>query len=287
MDMNSEAGIVPKDGLGKSVPKNKVIKETIDLVKEHIRLFPRYTSHYNLTLNKLYEIYCEWCSDSQHKPEKQWCYRNVFNTILNLSFHRPYTYMCNKCDTFVVHIKHETDTTALAMLKQEQELHHRRTQKELNRTAALLCYFRPAKTLPTPTHTNNKVSYLRVLWTYNLCIHNLLTGRAKMYMWGENYASRGSQEIRPYLKIRIVETLNIDCCGGQNRNKNILKYWTMMVKQTPIEVINHKFLEPGHTLMECDTDFGLIEKHKKFLTNIYVPSDWMDTVKQRSKQFQV
>ncbi|KAJ8888966.1 hypothetical protein PR048_008460 [Dryococelus australis] len=59
----------------------------------------------------------------------------------------------------------------------------------------------------------------------------------------------------------------------------------MMVKQTLIEVIDHKFLEPGHTYMWCDKDFGLIEKRKKFLNNVYVPSDWTDTVKQTSKQF--
>ncbi|KAJ8869443.1 hypothetical protein PR048_028433, partial [Dryococelus australis] len=66
-----------------------------------------------------------------------------------------------------------------------------------------------------------------------------------------------------------------DCFCCQNSNKNILKYWMIMVK----------FLKPGHTYMECDKDFGLIEKCKKFLNNVYVPSDWMDTVKQTLKKF--
>ncbi|KAJ8872458.1 hypothetical protein PR048_026062 [Dryococelus australis] len=87
-----------------------------------------------------------------------------------------------------------------------------------------------------------------------------------------------------YLKHVIAYS---DCCDCQNRNKNIMKYWMMMVKQTPIEVIDHKFLEPGHTYIECDKDFGLIEKCKKFLNNVYVPSVWMATVKQKSKQFYV
>lgn len=51
------------------------------------------------------------------------------------------------------------------------------------------------KTLPTPLLTTNKVYYLRQLWTYNFCVHDLISGKSFMYVWNETIAQRGSQEI--------------------------------------------------------------------------------------------
>lgn len=34
-----------------------------------------------------------------------------------------------------------------------------------------------------------------MLWTFNLCIHDEVTGKGHMYMWSENMASRGADEI--------------------------------------------------------------------------------------------
>lgn len=115
-----------------------------------------------------------------------------------------------------------------------------------------------------------------------------------MLMWGENTASRESQEIGSCLK-RYCEGLHrvsqiiaySDCCGVQTRNKNLLKFCMYIVKTNTIEVIDHKFLESGHTYMECDQDFGLIEKRKRVVNNVFVLEDWMDIVKATSKNFNV
>ena len=57
------------DKRGNKTPKNKTPDEVIDNMKAHIRMFPRYRSHYaqkesareyidsNLTINKMYELY--------------------------------------------------------------------------------------------------------------------------------------------------------------------------------------------------------------------------------------
>lgn len=253
----------------------------------------------------MYKLYCAWCTEKLYTPVKEWCYRQVFNTQFNLSFHRPHTDTCNKCDTFAMRIAHETDEQLLAQLKAEQELHQRRAQKakdqkkldiqiakDKNNIAVFT--FDLQKTLPTPSLTSNKVYYMRVLWTYNLGIHNLKTGKSTMFMWGENVASRGSQEIGSCLK-KYCEGLSgvshvvaySDCCGGQNRNKNVLNIWMHIVKTSVIQVIDHKFLEPGHTYMECDQDFGLIEKRKRVVNNAFVVEDWINIVKATSKHFTV
>ncbi|KAJ8876601.1 hypothetical protein PR048_021046 [Dryococelus australis] len=56
---------------------------------------------------------------------------------------------------------------------------------------------------------------------------------------------------------------------------------------TNIETLHYKFLEPGHTFIECDQEFGLIENRKRNEMHVYVPDHWADVVRRASKTFQV
>lgn len=74
----------------------------------------------------------------------------------------------------------------------------------------------------------------------------------------------------PYETIRYYKktvTLYSDSCAGQNKNSHIVSmFFTLLYKKKKtLKEINHKFLEPGHTHMECDCDHSLIEKQKKSL----------------------
>lgn len=150
------------------------------------------------------------------------------------------------------------------------------------------------KALPCPLLTTNKIYYMRQLWTYNFCVHNLATNKATMFLWNESIASRGSQEVASCLNMFLKYHPNAkhliaysDCCGGQNRNKNIAKFWMYVVKEGILETIDHKFLEPGHTYMECDRDFGVIEKRKKKTEYVFVPDEWANAISNASKSFTV
>ncbi|KAK9720959.1 hypothetical protein QE152_g21812 [Popillia japonica] len=155
------------------------------------------------------------------------------------------------------------------------------------------------KALPTPCLTTNKVYYLRTLldldYLDNFGIHNLGNNKTYTYMWDESIASRDSSEVAScllkFIKQLPPSTKSIiafsDSCGGQNKNKNTLKLWMYIVNNTNIETVDHKFLEPGHTYMECDEDFGLIEKHKRHIQYVFVPNEWTKAVQETSKWFYV
>jgi hypothetical protein len=56
--------------------------------------------------------------------------------------------------------------------------------------------------------------------------------------------------------------LTSDSCCGQNKNLSV-NARLHMKDRLKITSIGHKFLEPGHTHIECDADHGTIEKKQK------------------------
>ncbi|CAH1103862.1 unnamed protein product [Psylliodes chrysocephalus] len=53
--------------------------------------------------------------------------------------------------------------------------------------------------------------------------------------------------------------------------------------------IEHRFLVSGHTYLPCDRDFAQIEKHKRYLRQMYCPEDWFEAVRKskRANPFEV
>ena len=69
-----------------------------------------------------------------------------------------------------------------------------------------------------------------------------------------------------------------DACSGQNRNQFIASCLLhVVIKHQSIKVIDHKFLESGHTQMECDIMHYAIEFAKR-KTEIFVPQQWATVV---------
>lgn len=203
----------------------------------------------------------------------------------------------------------ENITTVLQDLKIKLELHQRRAaamQEDLKRETEdakvnhnkIVISFDLQQTLPTPLLTVGQAFYLRKAWTYNLGVHNCGDGQATMYMWTEDVAKRGSEEIAScllnYLTSRpttgeeelIVYT---DNCGGQNKNWFLMLLWLQLVREKKYKSIEHRFLVSGHTYLPSDRDFAVIEKYKKYLRQVYCPEQWYEAVakSKRVKPFKV
>lgn len=111
-----------------------------------------------------------------------------------------------------------------------------------------------------------------------------------MYVWSENVASRGGQEIGScllkHLKNHISnETkkviLNSDSCGGQNRNIKLTLFLKFFLSEnSTVETIEQKFFVSGHSFNSCDRCFSLIERHKRFVGDVYTPADWIKVINE-------
>ena len=155
---------------------------------------------------------------------------------------------CNECDKYKAEMKNfrrsndrsEERLKAISDMKSKNKVHLRRSKvphtwrKEYRKCTdpGVACITVDLqKTLPTPKINTCLQYYKRKLWTYNLCIHDVKTGHASMYLWDESIAKRGSVEIAScmlhYIENEIkpeVTKLVVfsDNCGGQNKN------WTLM-----------------------------------------------------------
>lgn len=109
-----------------------------------------------------------------------------------------------------------------------------------------------------------------------------------MYVWSENIASRGGQEVGSCLLKHLNnhipdETTKIvlysDSCPGQNRNiKLTLLLKKFLSENNTVETIEQKYFVSGHSYNSCDRCFSHIEKRKRFIGDVYTPDDWIKVI---------
>lgn len=303
---------VVEDDRGKIAPKNKADSQQIEEIKSHILSFPTHESHYSrsqtskqylppgLNVCHMHRLYKEKTTN----PLSVSTYRRVFDEI-GLKFKVPSLDTCDKCNTLTTQIKYEKDEAIRNQLEMELSAHQLaadeayeakrgdKIEAAASRGKKAVSSFDLQKCLATPLLDTSMAFYKRQLWTFNLTIHSL-SFPTKCYMWHEAVAKRGGNEIASCILKHLKElppeiehiTMYSDCCPGQNRNKIVAGMLAAFVKDHPtLKSVDHKFLVPGHTHMECDSDHAHIEKaKKKYNVEIHHPADWYDLVKRAKVQ---
>ena len=298
----SETGTPQRDRRGTNRPRHAMAESRRLLVEKHIKSFPTVTSHYtraksphmryfekNMSSKRMHRLYREWLDeyDESENAVKLSYYRTVLRGF-RLGFRPPNTDTCAKCDRFKVLIEAADDEDKKARLMAELKAHEDFASEGQAAMAALMSDDDPdvraicldlEQTLPVPRLSTSIAYYKRKMWVYNLCIHNLKTNESKFYLWDEMNGGRGSSEIVSCLSRWLDEefshgefsTLKVfsDNCGGQNKNINVILFYLREIHSQRLKTINHTYLLPGHSAMQCDRAFGNIEKNIRLIGNIY------------------
>lgn len=189
-------------------PTRKTSESDIAFVKEFIKRFPAYESHYRqshtsikylspfLNIQKMYREYCLKYEFYKKVPLKNWNFRNIFNTEFNLSFARLKVDTCRTCDRLKALSQSQAGNVEQhENIEKEKKEHHNSVQEmndELrntiefasnpdNRTEAFT--FDLQRALETPYIQTSEAFYKRQLWCYNLAIYDEVKTIGYMYIF--------------------------------------------------------------------------------------------------------
>ncbi|KAJ4451563.1 hypothetical protein ANN_03032 [Periplaneta americana] len=106
-----------------------------------------------------------------------------------------------------------------------------------------------------------------------------------MRMWDKSIASRGTNEIASCLlkliNMDITNKKNLiiwsDNCAAQNKSRVMALMFLFLVVIGLFGDIKQRFILSGHSFLQCDSDFALIEKRKK-VAKAFIPSDQLKIV---------
>ena len=142
------------------------------------------------------------------------------------------------------------------------------------------------KVLTIPKTEASSLYYKRKLSVYNFTVYDVINHKAYCYIWNENDAKIGSNEVASclfhYIQKMVDEgiknfLLYSDNCSGQNRNKNVFSMYIYASNKYHID-IKHTFLEVGHTQNEGDSVHAQIERYARG-RKVYNTEEWCDIIK--------
>lgn len=284
----------------------------LDVIRNHINSIPHIESHYlrsqttrhyidgSLNISMLYRLYKERCLTNEQPFAKKNIYEKVFNTEFNLSFFRPKKDQCALCENY-----RNCDENQKKHMQDEYEIHIR--NKEMSRIekskdvriaehdqTCIVAVYDLEAVLPTPCGEVSSFYYKSKLNSMNFTVYNIAEKRGYCYLWSENIANRGANEIATcvfnYLKnycLGKTVTFYSDNCCGQNKNKFIACMYLYAVACLDIPAITHKYLITGHSQNEGDSMHSCIEREKRRVLKsgpIYVPTQWIPVIKLAKKK---
>lgn len=265
----------------------------------------------DLNISKMYKMFKEKHGDTKISYDS---YRSIFNEKFNISFGYPRSDTCSFCDEInvklqnihsklskAIDVEKEGILQQLKKLEIDKSIHLRkantfysrkteakkRSRKEENIEAICIDY---SKNLSVPNISTNDVYYSRQLSVYTFIIHVLSKNDAFFYTYPETVGKKGSTDVCSLLHHMIYNNLMdntrelqifCDSCAGQNKNWTMFRYLHhVILHQKRLDFIHVTFPVRGHSYMECDKDFALV--NQKFRAE--TPDDWVTAFKSaRSK----
>lgn len=289
----------PREDTKKSVEKRKILRQFFDSL-------PKMPSHYcRKDSTKLYLEQFFQTKQELYREYKNYCDENGFSNLilsnpvfdqtfseLNLALYQPKKDRCDICCGFetknISEIEYQKHLEKKERARQEKDKDKELAQQEkvytfcMDLQAVKIC----------PVVNASKIYYKTKLAVHNFTIYDMNTHVCRNYWFNETEADLSAPTftnfILDFIKDKCTKNIPIilysDGCCYQNRNcilSNALLNYSIKKKV----LIEQKYLEKGHTQMECDAVHSLIERKLKN-RNIELPSDYVKLTKEaRTKPF--
>ncbi|GLV33245.1 hypothetical protein CBL_08413 [Carabus blaptoides fortunei] len=234
---------------------NKIAEDRREIVRNHINSIPVVESHY-----------CRNSSKRRYLP----------NGSSENRLNQDYLKYCEE-----LQCQHNFD---LHILRKQDAREHKKEDKERARNNITFRAYTMdlEKILLTPQLGIGQLYYKKKLKTYNFTVYNLADSSVTNYMWHETDGTKGASEaptslwqLLSDLPPEVSEVIFYsDTASGQNRNTILSAMFLRALSLLDnLMVINQKFMESGHSEMECDSVHSNIENRVRKI-DIFVPDQW-------------
>lgn len=312
-------GELPVDKRGQHGNQPRISDDTIVKIREHIESYPKKLSHYAsktltyldaaLTVKKMYEMFLQKNPDLQNKIKYEF-FLKYYKENYNYKFGRPQVDVCSTCEDLTVKMRSPLNNNAKLAAAAEMLVHKRRAKKFYNKMKSVpaLCKDRPDVTaiafdfmqnLQLPELPVQEMFYLRKLWLYVFCVHDLKTNKSVFYTYQEGSGNKGPNEVCTMLLRHInnkippeVKELYVfsDACGGQNRNHTLVRMLLALTMTGRFLKIHQYFPVRGHSFLPCDRNFATVKRSVKKHDRVYTPAQYNDIIanaKSKEPKFEV
>lgn len=295
------SGILPAAEVQNSIRKlnqedsdRKIKTEQQDqYLKKFLEDLPKMPSHYcrkdsnkqYLEFNfeskaNLYKLYKEKCIAEQKSPLSSWYFSETFEK-LNLAIFIPKKDQCNTCVAFKAGNVEDVPYNRHISLKDLARKHKDADTIKSKENSCHVFVMDVQAVKMCPVNNANKFYFKTRLKVHNFTIYSLKNHECCNYWWSEIegnlcssvFATIVIDHLHKYCQDELPIIIWSDGCSYQNRNtvlSNALLQYAVQQKKT----ITQKYLEPGHTQMQCDAVHSLIERKLKN-KEIVMPYDYV------------
>lgn len=244
----------------------------------------------------MYREYKKECDDNNKIAFHRTGFMNLFHEK-NFSLWQPRKDQCDLCCAYEA--KNEDEYTYQAHIKRKTEAREAKTvDKELaeNDPAIKVITMDLESLLICPRLQASSLYYKMKLSCHNFTIFDLTTKDVLCYFWNETEGDLTANcfascvvDYLNTLNLQVVKKVVIysDGCTYQNRNSTLANAILQFVVKNKITV-EQKYLERGHTQMECDSIHSCVERKIK-KKSVFVPQNYVDFIREArpEKPYQV
>ncbi|CAG9770205.1 unnamed protein product [Ceutorhynchus assimilis] len=275
--------------------QRKINKQKEDLIL-FLNSLPKLESHYcRKSTSKLYlepvwtsklELYRlyknDWCTENNLLPLSVASFSNMIDDQ-NIALFSPKKDECDKC------VAHKTGNISLEIFEEHQvKKEEARNEKQKDKEAENCNVYTMdlQSVLLSPKSNVSSLYYKTKLIVHNFTVFNLKTKDGYCYIWHEGQggltANIFTSILYSFVRNHVMQENEAvskiifysDGCSCQNRNALLSSALLNLSQESKIQ-IEQKYLEKGHTQMECDSMHSSIErKLKKKIIN--VPADYVE-----------
>lgn len=245
------------------------------------------------TKSEVYSHYKKKCLVDQVKPVSRFTFSTVFDEH-KLALFMPRKDQCDTCVGFkamqVPVMEYETHVSKQKQAKLEKE-----NDKISAEAGCRLMFTMDVQAVKLcPNIKASAIFYKQRLQVHNFTIFNVVTHQCTNYWWNETEGDLSASSfiscIIHHLKLHcLLDSLPItifsDGCGYQNRNQYLSNALSIFAIENN-KIIEQKYLEKGHTQMECDSAHALIERKLKN-RSIYLPYDYVNVTQEAREKVKI